>query len=415
MERLEIIVNESELIELCSDLIRIDSQNPPGNTEKIIEYICEYLDSYNIKSSTFEASPGRIGLVASIGLEKEPELILCGHADTVPIGDPANWKKDALSGALEDGYIYGRGASDMKAGLGGLIYTLVQIKKLNITLPGKLTLVVIPDEETGSKHGAKYLLENKLIKGNAAIIAEPTGRKHPGIGQKGSAGFKLIVRGIPAHSALSPLAGRSAILDAYTAINTIKVLLSKEVPYPPELEKLVKQSKEYLVQTGNPAFTDIITLVSFNAGKINGGTASNVVPELCEVDFDLRTPLGITRDELLDMIESKLSTLSIEYEMVRKPFKADANYTSEDSIIIKSLYNSIEKVIGETPKGIIQYAASDSRFFRKHNIPSVQYGPGEIETIHGIDERVAVSNIIECTKVYLMTSLNFLETNTVLY
>lgn len=409
MERFKYSIDESKLIKLCSDLIKIDSQNPPGDTRSIIKFISEYLASHNIKSTTFEASPYRTGLIASIGSETGPELILSGHADTVPIGDPTNWKVDALSGDIVDNFLYGRGASDMKAGLGGLIYTLVHIKSLGVKLSGKLTLVVIPDEETGSKHGAQYLLENKLIGGDAAIIAEPTGRNNPGIGQKGSAGFKLKIRGIPAHSALSPLAGRSAILDAFTAINSIKELVSKEIPYPEDLEKLVIQSKEYLVETGYPELADIITLVSFNVGKIIGGTASNVVPEYCEVDFDLRTPLGITRDELLDMIESKLNTLGIDYEMTRKAFKADANYTSEDSKIVRQLYKSIEEIISESPKGIIQYAASDSRFFRKHGIPSVQYGPGEIETIHGIDERVSVSNIIECTKVYLLTAIQYLN------
>lgn len=407
MENFEINLNEAELIKLCSDLIKIDSQNPLGNTEKITEYIREYLSRYGIESTTFEASQGRIGLIASIGSKTGPELILCGHADTVPIGNPEHWSTNPLSGDVVDGYIYGRGASDMKAGLGGLIYTLVHIKHLNIELPGKLTLVVIPDEETGSKHGAQYLLDNEIIKGSAALIAEPTGRKHPGIGQKGSAGFKLKVNGIPAHSALSPLAGRSAILDAYKAIIAVKDLVSKEVPFPKELEKLVKQSKEYLIETGNPELADIITLVSFNAGKISGGTASNVVPDFCNVDFDLRTPHGITRDELLENIERKLNELGIDYEMMKKEFKADANYTSEDSKIIKTLYSGIEKIIGESPKGIIQYAASDSRFFRKHGIPSVQYGPGEVKTIHGIDERVKVKNVVECTKVYIFTALEY--------
>lgn len=401
-------INEIELINLCSELVKIDSQNPPGNTVEIATFISDYLANYEIPSKTFEASPGRMGLIASIGTDG-PELILCGHADTVPLSDKEKWTSDPQSGEVRNGYLYGRGASDMKAGLGGLIYTFATIKKHKLNLNGKLTLVVIPDEETGSKHGTQYLLENKIIHGDAAIIAEPTGRKYPGIGQKGSAGFKLKVKGIPAHSALFPLAGRSAILDAYSAINAVREITSENIPYPKELEKIISQSKDYLRDAGNPEVVDIITKISYNAGIINGGTASNVVPEVCNVDFDLRTPFGITRDELLDKIEDRLNELGLDFEITRKAFKADANYTSEDSRVIKTLYKNIEQVIKEEPLGIIQYAASDSRFFRRYGIPSVQYGPGEVESIHGVDERVSIENIIECTKVYLLTVMDFLK------
>lgn len=99
----------------------------------------------------------------------------------------------------------GRGASDMKAGLAGIIFATKLLKKLDIELPGKLTLAIVPDEETGGEFGVPWLLERGYVQGDGCLIAEPSSPLNPTIGQKGSYWFELEVRGEPGHGSLSPL------------------------------------------------------------------------------------------------------------------------------------------------------------------------------------------------------------------
>ena len=97
--------------------------------------------------------------------KKERHLIYCGHTDVVPAGDRSKWDFDPFSGEIKDGWMLGRGASDMKAGLTGLIFAATILKRLNVELPGQLTLSDCPDEETGGEFGVPWLLEKGSLKG----------------------------------------------------------------------------------------------------------------------------------------------------------------------------------------------------------------------------------------------------------
>ena len=116
--------NKEELLKLCSDLIKIPSVNPPGDVEEIVEYICNYLKEHNVSYEVLRPTPGTPDIVARYGNPNGKKLILNGHCDVVPIGDRNRWAFDPFSGEIKDGKILGRGTSDMKCGLAGLIFVM---------------------------------------------------------------------------------------------------------------------------------------------------------------------------------------------------------------------------------------------------------------------------------------------------
>ena len=407
--------NSEELLKLCSDLIRFPTENPTVDTTDITKYIVNYIEDAGLTTKVHESNDKMCNIIATNESDNETSknLILCGHTDVVPAGDRENWDFDPFSGEIKDGWLLGRGASDMKAGLGGIIFATAALGKLNIKLPGKVTLAIVPDEETGGEYGVPWLLENELITGDGCLIAEPSSPQNPTIGQKGSYWFKLTTFGQPGHGSLSPIAGGNAIDDMMIALNEIKKLWDIKISPPKEVESLLVDSKRYMdeVEKERKQFYPVLENITVNIGKINGGTKSNVIAEKCEVEIDCRLPFGITQDQVTSQIEKNLSTLNIEYEIERFGFKSNANFTPATNPICKSVVDNIETVTNKEAYGVMQWASSDARHFRDYNIPVLQYGPAYLPSIHGYNEKVKTEQIITCCKVYLGTIIDFLYTN----
>ncbi|WNS76588.1 ArgE/DapE family deacylase [Bacillus sp. DTU_2020_1000418_1_SI_GHA_SEK_038] len=407
----EVEARKEELIELCSQLIQIPSENPPGDSTEISQFITDYLTQFDIKTEWHESSDKMFNLVSSIGNDNGKHLIYCGHTDVVPAGDLSKWDFNPFSGEVKDGWLLGRGASDMKAGLGGLIFVFGLLKKLEVELPGKLTLAIVPDEETGGEFGVPWLLENGIIHGDGCLIAEPSSPLNPTIGQKGSYWFELEVFGVPGHGSLSPIAGNNAIVDAIAAIERIMKLWDLKINLPEEVKPLIEVSKRYMrdIEKDREKFQPVLESITVNIGTINGGTKSNVIPESCKVQVDCRLPFGITQDEVTAFIKKELDELEIKYKIHQFGFRSNANYTSADDLVCKSIVDNISLVTGEEAYGVMQWASSDARHFRDHHIPVLQYGPAYLPSIHGYNEKVRVEDIVRCAKVYIAAVIDFLN------
>ena len=141
----EVEACKEELIDLCSSLIKIPSENPHGDYTEISRFIENYLEKFGTEVDFYESADKMYNLVSSIGSEEGKHLIYCGHTDVVPAGNLEKWDFDPFSGEVKDGWMLGRGASDMKAGLSGIIFAFTILKRLQIKLPGKLSLAIVPD------------------------------------------------------------------------------------------------------------------------------------------------------------------------------------------------------------------------------------------------------------------------------
>lgn len=406
----EVEDNKDDLIDFCSRLIQIPSENPPGDSTEITQFIDDYLKNVGAETTWHESTDKMYNLISSIGQGNGKHLIYCGHSDVVPTGDHDKWDFNPTSGEVVDGWLLGRGASDMKAGLGGIIYTFALLKKLDIDLPGKLSLAIVPDEETGGEYGVPWLLERNIIDGDGCLIAEPSSRFNPTLGQKGSYWFKLKVFGEPGHGSLSPLAGNNAIVNMIDAIHEVRKLWELEIAVPDEVKSLIEKSKRYMreVEKEREPFQKVLEHVTVNIGKIQGGTKSNVIPESCEVEIDCRLPFGITQDEVTSFLHEKLDALDIKYEISRFGFRSEANYTDEKDPVCKAIVDNITYVTEHDAYGVMQWASSDARHFRDHHIPVLQYGPAYLPSIHGYNEKVKVEDIVRCCKVYIAAVIDYL-------
>lgn len=401
---------QDELLELCSQLIQINSENPPGDSTEISQFIEGYLNRFGLEVEVHESAEKQYNLLSRYGNGNGKTLIYCGHTDVVPAGNRAKWDFDPFSGAIKDGFLLGRGASDMKAGLGGLIFATALMKRLGIELPGEVLLAIVPDEETGGENGVPWLLERGLVKGDGALIAEPSSQFNPTLGQKGSYWFTLEVFGQPGHGSLSPIIGQNAIVDMLLALERIQTVYDIEVTIPEEARELVEISKRYMreVETEKEPYQDILDHISCNIGVIEGGTKANVVPESCRVEVDCRLPFGVKGEEVTAYLTQQLDELGIQYEMNRFGFRSEANYTSPADPVCRSVVENIQEISGHEAYGVMQWASSDARHFRAHDIPVLQYGPAHLSTIHGYNERVEVDKVVLAAKVYAATIIDFL-------
>lgn len=405
--------SREELLELAGLLIRTPSENPPGDCTEIADVIAAHLRGAGVDAELFDAGQGRVSVVAHRG-EKEDgrrHLVFAGHHDVVPVGDVDRWSFPPFAGDVVDGWLRGRGASDMKAGLAGLIHVFILFDRLGLPLAGKLSLAAVPDEETGGRLGADWLLDQGVLDGaTGGIIAEPAERDHPTIGQKGSNWFRLTIKGRPGHGSLQPVHGTSANLLGARAILALQKLWDMTPNAPEEVRRLIADSKRFAVQREGyaPEVAEVFEHVTINVGTISGGTSTNVVADTCVIEFDTRVPIGLSRAEVLDRVKEILAEEGIDAEIEPLGFMSEPNWTVPTDPIVETLVGALRELSDPEAQGVLQWASSDARTFRSHGIPVLQYGPADLQTIHSFDERALADDVVLAAKVYALSAIRYL-------
>lgn len=405
----EVDRRREELIALTGDLLRFNTENPPGNSRPITEYIADYLEKAGISASIHVAPGDHHNLLGEIATATPGRrLLFCGHIDVVPAGDASRWEFSPTAGDVVDGYLRGRGASDMKAGVGAFLFTAALLNGMKDHLAGSLGLVVVDDEEVGGKYGAQWVLDRRLVRGDGCIVAEPSGPLHPTLGQKGSCWFEVTFFGTPAHGSLAPLAGDNAILKACAAALQLQKLHQMPATVPSDIAETVAVSKAYMADNNRGKVADVLDHVSVNIGVIQGGTKANIVPDKCLLQVDTRVPFGLSHEDVMTRARQLLDELGYRYEVRPMKFMGSANYTSPKDPVVQALLKAVQEVRGGNPFGVLQQASSDARYFRLHGIPVLQYGPAELETIHSFNERVKVEDVVASAKVYAAAAVEYL-------
>ena len=143
----------NDLVKLASDLIRIPSENPVGTQRDVIDFVEKYLSDAGISYEEVSCNPDHPNVLAKMGSDDGFSVILNGHVDVVPAGDRSQWDYDPFGGEITDKRILGRGASDMKAGVAGLLFAMKVLKDSGADLKGNIRLHIVSDEESGSEYG----------------------------------------------------------------------------------------------------------------------------------------------------------------------------------------------------------------------------------------------------------------------
>jgi len=363
IESVLFLMNE---IELTQELVRINSENPPGNEREISKYIKDFLDDLKISTELIEFEKNRFDVVAFIGSEKG--LMFNGHMDTVPAGE--NWKYDPFEGKVIDGKIYGRGSSDMKGGLASILSAVKNLSKENFKR--KLLLTFVADEESLAK-GSIFLIKNRrdaLKDIKYGIMVECT-NLNARIAQKGIIKIKVKFKGKAAHGS-KPELGDNAIYKAADFIQEVRKLIEQ-----------LKKRRNILLGSG-----------TVNVGVIKGGTKVNVVPDFCDVEIDRRIIPGETPKIAIDQLRKILKRLKlkagIEVSKSRLPMQLNKNL--ELITILQSITKT--KFVGESG-----YTEAEL-FYRDAGIPCFSFGPGISNQAHVANEYILIKNLQRATKIY---------------
>jgi len=376
---------------ICSELIAIRSENPPGLTEVVIEYIQSYLEGLGIHSEIYRKKKGYDNLLTT-GTTGSG-LLFCGHVDVVPaLAD--DWQYPPFSATVEDGFVWGRGATDMKGGVASLLAALTILVDSGKEITTDCAFVC--DEETGGENGIRFLLEKKLIHSSDCLIAEPTPVRNPCIGQKGLCRLEMKFSGSPAHGSLYPAVGVSAVMEAVSLLEYVKGLHDRDYPVDDRISEIINQSSRVLESEFHlHNVSEVLKKLMFNPGIIRGGEKSNVVAQYCELDLEIRVPWGCSIQDLIAGITSHVPHGKIVSRTTHNP-----SMTEPSCRLVAVTCKEIERVHGGPVFPIVQWAASDARHLRLSGFNVIEYGPGEISTLHAVNERVSIDNLKKVSEVY---------------
>jgi succinyl-diaminopimelate desuccinylase len=375
---------------ICSDLVKINTENPPGRTSGCMEYIRSFLDGIGIRSVVSGTDDGMCNLVTR-GDGKN--ILLCGHVDVVPALDNG-WTRPPFSGIIDDQYVYGRGTTDMKGGCAAILSACESLANSGHEIPA--ALVFVCDEETGGENGIRRLLEDKAIRPCDCIIAEPTPARHPNIGQKGLMRLEMQFAGQPGHGSLYPAVGVSAIMEVMDFLEYVKTLHTRKYPVDEHLREIISHSSGVLTEEFHiHEVSHILERLTFNPGTISGGEKSNVVAQHCNLELEFRIPWGCRIPDLIADITAHAGKSTIVTRESHEP-----SITSPECPLVSRTCMAIGEVHGGNIFPIVQWAASDARHLRRYGFNVLEYGPGELTLLHAIDERVRIETLEKAARVY---------------
>jgi acetylornithine deacetylase/succinyl-diaminopimelate desuccinylase-like protein len=402
---------------ILSDLIKIQSVNPPGGETKAAQYLKRLFDQYSIPNEIIEPEPGRASFVAHIG-EGEKKLLYLSHTDVVPASD--GWDFPPFSGEIKDGFVHGRGAIDCK-GLAAVeacaVIQLAQTAHLN----GELIFAATADEEVGGALGAGILSEKypHKIRADFAINEgdEPltiNGKTYHSIsvGEKGPAWMKLTAKGISSHGSV-PVSEHNAV------VKMAKVIIGL-AQYQPHIV-LTPQTKSLLqtiaqldgindeINVANAddilrklrdntvlPYLSAITRMTISPDVIHGGVKTNIVPDSCEAQVDIRILPGQSWEYVLNELKEILGDVQAEPLQYHLP-----SFSSSDSKYYHLVEETLKEYVGDGPiLQTISTGATDSRYLREMGIPS--YGIGVLtlnmdkalsDSVHGKNEKIDVASL----------------------
>ncbi len=401
---------EADYIDLCSRIVQIPSENPPGDTTELADYLSGFLTAQGVEHQVLLPRPGNPIIVASTGRElgDGPHVILNGHLDVFPADDAALWSRPPFSGEVADGRLHGRGAADMKAGTTASLVTFLLLHEIRDQLQGRVSLTLVSDEETGGAWGAVWLLDNyPEYVGDALLNAEPTGPGTIWIGEKGISWLRVIAEGPAGHGSTGR--GVNTITRLMEATLVARTVADIEGEAPHDVQPLLEAQALKPIFDSEEVVGNLMTHCSVNVGVITGGIKANVVPRYAEAEVDIRVPLGVTPDQVRQEVISRIEKAGITGVRVEPIMHQTipASVLSPNTPLVAQMQRHAQTYTGVTPALELCPGATDARFWRTRGVPTVIYGP----TSHGMaepDEYIEIAEYLNVIKVHTATALELL-------
>lgn len=378
-------VDVDRLVNLASSLIAVGTANPPGHEAEARDVLYEALAPWGPSWQEIEPAPGRLSLIATLpraggtgkgAQSRRPVLIVNGHTDVVPVV-PSRWARPPFQPTVEDGRLYGRGSADMKGGIAAAICALDVLAASGSQPACDIVFHFVADEERGGALGTRVLSEQGLIVGDACLVPEPTSLAVC-VAERGLAQGHITIRGKPGHGS-RPREGVSAVEHAAAVALALHAADFGDNEHP---------------LLGKP---------TANVGTIEGGSALNIVAEHARVGFDRRILPGVSAGAAVDGLRERLRQAGlddVDYEIEIEDF-GEGSEMAPDHPFAVLVRGCVGQATGRPVAVIGMTFTTDARFVRNQGgIPAVVCGPGDIAQAHGIDEWVAVSQLVEAAAAY---------------
>jgi len=411
---------------ILQQLIQFDTTNPPGNEQRCIQYLHQLLSEAGIPVELYAEDPARPNLVARLPGGDAPPLLLFGHVDVVTT-ENQQWALPPFEGRIHDGYVWGRGALDMKSGVAMMAAALLEVHAQVEPLAGDVIFCALADEEAGGKKGAQYLVNNQpglftgvrhaigefggfpLSVGDQRMYLVQTAEKQPcwmEVSLRGPAGHGarpmrdgamaelahvlhcLNTRRLPIHICETT---RQMIEAMAGALPWAKRQLLKRTLHPRWTDQMLRLMGE-LGRNLEPLFRNTV-----NATVVRGGEKANVIPSEIVLGLDGRLLPGQRPEDLIRELQTLVGRRLETHVLLHDP--SDESADSALLPLLRDVLRDLEPGAEVAP--YLLPGSSDARFFSKLGIQTYGFTPMNLpsdfnffDTIHAADERIP----IECLK-----------------
>ncbi|MFO7914970.1 MAG: YgeY family selenium metabolism-linked hydrolase [Candidatus Krumholzibacteriales bacterium] len=372
---------EKEVISFASDLVKIKSVS--GNEEEIIKFIekkMKSLDYDEVKVDSMGNLLGRVG-------RGDNPILFDSHVDTVEAADQENWDVSPFSGKIIDGYIYGRGAADMKSGAAASIYAAAEAKKEGLDSGKSVYVSCTVLEEDCDGENLRHLFRELDLRPDCVIICEPSGNRIV-LGHKGKAQINVRIRGVSAHGS-APEKGVNAIYEMADII------------------RRVERTNKGLIKKDGLSGTLVMSKISSRSESLNA------VPSECEAHLDRRLAPGETRSDIRDEMDRIIQGKNASWEIIKILRKSWTGMNVEylpfhpaweidpEHELFRACIAAYRNTFGVDPDRYEFWDFSTNAVApASMGIPVIGFGPGEYKSAHMNNERCRLDQITDACRFY---------------
>lgn len=429
-----------ETVELLRRYLQIDTTNPPGNEIAGARFLADVLTREGIESETIEAAPGRASLRARLRGDGSLGGIVLHHHIDVVYADPRYWTFDPFGGVIRDGYLYGRGAIDMKST--GILHlgAVLALKRARVPLKRDLVFLATADEEAGSEFGAQFIADRRpdWLAGSEYAISEiGLIQAHAGlraplasivISEKTGLPLTLTARGEPGHGSMPwPDTAPNRLIRA------LDRLLAAERPprVLPEVQEFFARMTTVLPAEEAVGYDDLevslrddafrrrfyanrqyaaMVRTTFAVTMLRGSAKSNVIPPEATAQIDCRMLAGDDPNEIAEWVRHAVADPNVQVKIAREP--KIPNLSPPDTELYKAMADTLRRrAPGAVVAPMILVAFTDNWVFRRCGLHGYGFSPfileeEELQRIHGNDERISLENVREGVRAYAELLLN---------
>lgn len=425
-----------EALEITRQYVRINTTNPPGNETPAAEFLAGILQETGFETTILESAPGRGNLIARLpGRARDPGNALCllHHLDVVP-ADPSEWSVDPFGAEVRDGYLWGRGAIDMKSMGVMQLMTILSLAREKTALERDVVFVAVADEEAGGVMGAAWLTKHHpdlvvckdvINEGGYGLSETKPPMMACALSEKALLWIKLTAKGTPGHASMPPddraiskllaalgdLAAHPPALAISPLVERTFRALAADAPAPrrkvieailsPKARPMLPMLSKRLPRYQRALLGNVISMT-----KLEAGYKENVVPGTASATIDCRLVPETDPEEFFAKLSARMARFDVRCEVL---FSDGPCGVSEGPLLPLLEQVCDESFPDTTFAPVLCPAFTDSRYFRQlgadaYGLIPVMLTNAEVATFHGIDERIPLDGLRKgCEVIYEIT------------